>query len=92
MAYVLVHLTANFLAIWRFNVVTALFNCICRWQPYGCIAAVYLSPPLPVTDNNIHHNMSSFNETVGLGLLKTSAIEFVKYPFFSCELCRTQAP
>ncbi|XP_031435590.1 1-phosphatidylinositol 4,5-bisphosphate phosphodiesterase beta-4 isoform X2 [Clupea harengus] len=30
-------------------------------------------------DNNIHHNMSSFNETVGLGLLKTSAIEFVNY-------------
>ncbi|XP_041927737.1 1-phosphatidylinositol 4,5-bisphosphate phosphodiesterase beta-4 [Alosa sapidissima] len=30
-------------------------------------------------ENNIHHNMSSFNETVCLGLLKTSAIEFVNY-------------
>ncbi|KAL2099324.1 hypothetical protein ACEWY4_005804 [Coilia grayii] len=30
-------------------------------------------------ENNIHHNMSSFNETAGLGLLKTSAIEFVNY-------------
>ncbi|XP_063040753.1 1-phosphatidylinositol 4,5-bisphosphate phosphodiesterase beta-4 [Engraulis encrasicolus] len=30
-------------------------------------------------ENNIHHNMSSFNETGALGLLKTSAIEFVNY-------------
>uniref|UniRef100_A0AAY4C9D2 1-phosphatidylinositol 4,5-bisphosphate phosphodiesterase n=1 Tax=Denticeps clupeoides TaxID=299321 RepID=A0AAY4C9D2_9TELE len=30
-------------------------------------------------ENNIHHNMSSFNETTGLGYLKTSAIEFVNY-------------
>lgn len=27
--------------------------------------------------------MSSFNESVGLGYLKTNAIEFVKYPFAS---------
>ena len=27
--------------------------------------------------------MSSFNESVGLGYLKTHAIEFVKYPFTS---------
>ncbi|TSK58032.1 1-phosphatidylinositol 4,5-bisphosphate phosphodiesterase beta-4 [Bagarius yarrelli] len=32
-------------------------------------------------EKNIHHNMSSFNESVGLGYLKTNAIEFVKYPF-----------
>ncbi|KTF90119.1 hypothetical protein cypCar_00040165 [Cyprinus carpio] len=31
-------------------------------------------------ERNIHHNMSSFNESVGLGYLKTNAIEFVKYP------------
>ncbi|KAG2467473.1 PLCB4 phosphodiesterase, partial [Polypterus senegalus] len=31
-------------------------------------------------DRNIHYNMSSFNESVGLGYLKTNAIEFVKYP------------
>ncbi|KAF4790379.1 1-phosphatidylinositol 4,5-bisphosphate phosphodiesterase beta-4 [Turdus rufiventris] len=29
-------------------------------------------------ERNIHHNMSSFNESVGLGYLKTHAIEFVK--------------
>lgn len=34
-------------------------------------------------EKNIHHNMSSFNESVGLGYLKTNAIEFVKYPFAS---------
>lgn len=32
-------------------------------------------------EKNIHHNMSSFNESVGLGYLRTNAIEFVKYPF-----------
>ena len=32
------------------------------------------------SERNIHHNMSSFNESVGLGYLKTNAIEFVKYP------------
>lgn len=31
-------------------------------------------------DRNVHYNMSSFNESVGLGYLKTHAIEFVKYP------------
>ncbi|XP_035672368.1 1-phosphatidylinositol 4,5-bisphosphate phosphodiesterase beta-4-like isoform X1 [Branchiostoma floridae] len=30
-------------------------------------------------DRNIHHNMSSFNESACLGYLKTSAIEFVNY-------------
>ncbi|KAF2987736.1 hypothetical protein EK904_015148 [Melospiza melodia maxima] len=30
-------------------------------------------------ERNIHHNMSSFNESVGLGYLKTHAIEFVNY-------------
>lgn len=33
------------------------------------------------TERNIHYNMSSFNESVGLGYLKTHAIEFVKYPY-----------
>nr|CFW94238.1 Eka-phospholipase C 1 protein [Euperipatoides kanangrensis] len=28
---------------------------------------------------NVHHNMSSFNESAGLGYLKTSCIEFVNY-------------
>jgi len=28
----------------------------------------------------MHFHMSSFNESSGLGLLKTDAIEFVKYP------------
>ncbi|KAI4537918.1 hypothetical protein MG293_011321 [Ovis ammon polii] len=32
-------------------------------------------------ERNIHYNMSSFNESVGLGYLKTHAIEFVKYPY-----------
>lgn len=31
-------------------------------------------------EKNIHHNMSSFNESVALGYLRTNAIEFVKYP------------
>ncbi|XP_076872912.1 1-phosphatidylinositol 4,5-bisphosphate phosphodiesterase beta-4 isoform X2 [Brachyhypopomus gauderio] len=30
-------------------------------------------------EKNIHHHMSSFNESVGLGYLKTNAIEFVNY-------------
>ncbi|ELW64299.1 1-phosphatidylinositol-4,5-bisphosphate phosphodiesterase beta-4 [Tupaia chinensis] len=34
-------------------------------------------------ERNIHYNMSSFNESVGLGYLKTHAIEFVKYPYES---------
>uniref|UniRef100_A0A3B3CKT8 Phosphoinositide phospholipase C n=1 Tax=Oryzias melastigma TaxID=30732 RepID=A0A3B3CKT8_ORYME len=32
-----------------------------------------------VAERNIHYNMSSFNESVGLGYLKTNAIEFVSY-------------
>lgn len=31
------------------------------------------------TEKNVHHNMSSFSETMGLGYLKTQAIEFVNY-------------
>uniref|UniRef100_A0A8B9JT30 Phosphoinositide phospholipase C n=1 Tax=Astyanax mexicanus TaxID=7994 RepID=A0A8B9JT30_ASTMX len=34
-------------------------------------------------EKNIHHNMSSFNESVGLGYLKTNAIEFVNLLQFS---------
>lgn len=30
-------------------------------------------------EKNIHHNMSSFAETTGLGYLKSQAIEFVNY-------------
>ncbi|XP_045599874.1 1-phosphatidylinositol 4,5-bisphosphate phosphodiesterase isoform X1 [Procambarus clarkii] len=30
-------------------------------------------------EKNVHHNMSSFSETMGLGYLKTQAIEFVNY-------------
>ncbi|XP_043399996.1 1-phosphatidylinositol 4,5-bisphosphate phosphodiesterase beta-4 isoform X7 [Chelonia mydas] len=32
-----------------------------------------------IQERNIHYNMSSFNESVGLGYLKTHAIEFVNY-------------
>ena len=31
------------------------------------------------SEKNIHHNMSSFAETTGLGYLKSQAIEFVNY-------------
>lgn len=41
---------------------------------------LHLRNCFPVSERNIHHNMSSFNESVGLGYLKTNAIEFVKYP------------
>lgn len=41
-------------------------------------------------ERNIHHNMSSFNESVGLGYLKTNAIEFVKYPLASWKQNKTQ--
>jgi len=34
-----------------------------------------------LTEKNIHHNMSSFNESVALGCLKQAAIELVKYDF-----------
>lgn len=34
--------------------------------------------------------MSSFNESVGLGYLKTNAIEFVKYPSASWKQNKTQ--
>uniref|UniRef100_A0A4W3HAM1 Phosphoinositide phospholipase C n=1 Tax=Callorhinchus milii TaxID=7868 RepID=A0A4W3HAM1_CALMI len=36
-------------------------------------------PLVVLTERNIHCNMSSFNESVGLGYLKTHAIEFVNY-------------
>lgn len=39
------------------------------------------------TERNIHYNMSSFNESVGLGYLKTHAIEFVKYPYGMSGWC-----
>lgn len=39
------------------------------------------------SERNIHHNMSSFNESVGLGYLKTNAIEFVKYPSTPLPMC-----
>lgn len=42
------------------------------------------------SEKNIHHNMSSFNESVGLGYLKTNAIEFVKYPFASESMISTE--
>lgn len=42
------------------------------------------------SEKNIHHNMSSFNESVGLGYLKTNAIEFVKYPFASKSMISTK--
>lgn len=35
--------------------------------------------------------MSSFNESVGLGYLKTHAIEFVKYPFSLSHYFSTNA-
>lgn len=39
-------------------------------------------------ERNIHYNMSSFNESVGLGYLKTHAIEFVKYPCTEAVIMR----
>lgn len=33
-------------------------------------------------EENIHYHMSSFSETVSLGLMKNQAIEYVKYPIF----------
>jgi hypothetical protein len=41
---------------------------------------------LAISDRNLHHHMSSFNENTGLGYLKTQAIEFVKYPTHRWEL------
>ncbi len=49
--------------------------------------AVNTFASLCLSERNIHHNMSSFNESVGLGYLKTNAIEFVKYPLASGQLC-----
>uniref|UniRef100_A0A8C6LFV4 Phosphoinositide phospholipase C n=1 Tax=Nothobranchius furzeri TaxID=105023 RepID=A0A8C6LFV4_NOTFU len=40
---------------------------------------MFSSHPSCVSERNIYHNMSSFNESVGLGYLKTNAIEFVNY-------------
>ena len=37
-------------------------------------------------ERNITYNMSSFNENTGLGLLKSHAIEFVKYPSMTAVL------
>lgn len=43
------------------------------------IKCVLLVKLVSLTEKNIHHNMSSFSEPVGLGYLKTQAIEFVNY-------------
>lgn len=48
---------------------------------------LFLCFALLFSEKNIHHNMSSFNESVGLGYLKTNAIEFVKYPLSLLPLC-----
>lgn len=46
-----------------------------------CVKCIFFSFGVCLfLEKNIHHNMSSFNESVGLGYLKTNAIEFVKYP------------
>lgn len=42
------------------------------------IIAVYYASV--TVDKNIFYQMSSFNESAGLGLLKIDATEFVKYP------------
>lgn len=47
----------------------------------GLMAGFLSASLLSFTERNIHYNMSSFNESVGLGYLKTHAIEFVKYPY-----------
>lgn len=52
-------------------------------MPHKC----FISAIVSVSERNIHHNMSSFNESVGLGYLKTNAIEFVKYPSHRSCLC-----
>lgn len=40
----------------------------------------YKIPFFPLfPERNVHHNMSSFAETTGLGYLKSQAIEFVNY-------------
>ena len=46
------------------------------WSMPRTIALIHVST---VTEKNIHHNMSSFAETAGLGYLKSQAIEFVNY-------------
>lgn len=46
---------------------------------------------LIVLERNIHYNMSSFNESVGLGYLKTHAIEFVKYPSIKSSILNTSS-
>uniref|UniRef100_A0A3Q4HYW6 Phosphoinositide phospholipase C n=1 Tax=Neolamprologus brichardi TaxID=32507 RepID=A0A3Q4HYW6_NEOBR len=50
-------------------------------HPYLSAMVNYAQPvkfqSFDVAERNIHHNMSSFNESVGLGYLKTNAIEFV---------------
>lgn len=39
-------------------------------------------------EENLHYHMSSFSETVALGLMKNEAIEFVKYPCPRIQLIR----
>uniref|UniRef100_A0A8C6LFZ8 1-phosphatidylinositol 4,5-bisphosphate phosphodiesterase n=1 Tax=Nothobranchius furzeri TaxID=105023 RepID=A0A8C6LFZ8_NOTFU len=52
-----------------------------RATPHSKIQKIpmFSSHPSCVSERNIYHNMSSFNESVGLGYLKTNAIEFVNY-------------
>uniref|UniRef100_A0A5F8H761 1-phosphatidylinositol 4,5-bisphosphate phosphodiesterase n=1 Tax=Monodelphis domestica TaxID=13616 RepID=A0A5F8H761_MONDO len=45
------------------------------WLAYASLKGYFLF----FAERNIHYNMSSFNESVGLGYLKTHAIEFVNY-------------
>lgn len=44
-----------------------------KWLTKFCCCNTYFS------EKNIHHNMSSFSEPVGLNYLKTQAIDFVNY-------------
>lgn len=62
-------------------------HCLCN-LPYMTLHVLRCAQKIPIfvsssfnAETNIHHNMSSFNESVGLGYLRTNAIEFVKYPF-----------
>uniref|UniRef100_A0A673G9F2 Phosphoinositide phospholipase C n=1 Tax=Sinocyclocheilus rhinocerous TaxID=307959 RepID=A0A673G9F2_9TELE len=63
------HLLIICLAALRFCTLFKTRGLICFLMMFLCLS----------TENNIHHNMSSFNESVGLGYLRTNAIEFVNY-------------
>jgi len=61
------------------------------WEVWGALYRKFLSQCVLImclgvcvcfwAEKNIYYQMSSFNESAGLGLLKTDAIEFVKYLF-----------